>query len=311
MNSAAAAPASTEGLLEPAAPDAGGLFAKYSTQIFAYCLHSLGLRSDAEDALQTTFLQAHRALQRGVVPECESAWLTAIAKNACRWQRRTRARRATVSDGSTDIAAFPAPEDADREGAVADLKQALASIPERQRKALLLREWQGLQPSEIAPRLGASTSETYALLTRARRSAASALSAAARRPVLGIDFGSLLLQLRSLLAGAPATIGATAVVIAGVGVAGVQVDHALADHRQGVRSASAAVASAESIPARTSGTVPAAAGARARVTFVPAPALVSSAARRTRRGPHVRAAGGGAASPARASLPKRATRPRA
>src|SRR5262249_5617910 len=155
------------------------------------------------DALQTTFLHAHRALRRGVVPESESAWLTAIAKNACRWQRRTQARRATVSEASLDLASFPAPEDGDREETVADLKKALASIPERQRRALLLREWQGLQPSEIAPRLGASTSETYALLARARRSVASALTAAASRPVLGIDFGSLVVQLRSLLAGTP------------------------------------------------------------------------------------------------------------
>lgn len=230
LNPTATARASSEGP-EPAAPDAGGLFSAYSAQIFAYCLHNLGSRSDAEDALQTTFLQAHRALQRGVVPECESAWLTAIAKNACRWQRRSQARRATVSR-SLDVAAFPAPEDVDREGAVADLKQALASIPERQRKALLLREWQGLQPSEIAPRLGASTSETYALLARARRSVASALTAAARRPVLGIDFGSLLLQLRSLVVGAPATVGATAIAIAGVGVAGMGVERAVTDRQQ-------------------------------------------------------------------------------
>ncbi len=228
MNPAAAAPASTEGL-EPPAPDAGGLFSRYSAQIFAYCLHSLGSRSDAEDALQTTFLHAHRALQRGVVPECESAWLTAIAKNACRSQRRTQARRAPVSDG-LDIAVFPARDDTDRQGTVADLKEALASIPERQRKALLLREWQGLQPSEIAPRVGASTSETYALLTRARRSVASALTTAARRPVLGLDFGSLVLQLRSLVAGTPATVGAAAVAVAGLGIAGVTVEHAVGDH---------------------------------------------------------------------------------
>ena len=229
MNSPAAAEASTERHLA-AVPDAGGLFAAYSSQIFAYCLHNLGSRSDAEDALQTTFLQAHRALRRGVVPECESAWLTAIAKNVCRWQRRTRARRATVSDEGLDVSTLPAPAGDDSRGAVADLKDALASIPERQRRALLLREWRGLQPSEIAPHLGASTSETYALLSRARRSAASALTAAARRPVLGIDFGSLLLQLRSLLASGPAAVGATAVAI-GVGVAGVTVERAVVEHQ--------------------------------------------------------------------------------
>jgi RNA polymerase sigma factor (sigma-70 family) len=213
-----------------ATPDAGGLYANYSAQILAYCRHHLGSRSDAEDALQTTFLLAHRALRRGVVPECESAWLTAIARNVCRAQHRTRTRRAIVSDSGLDPAALPAPAEDDRSAAVADLKEALASLPERQRRALLLREWQGLCPSEIAPRLGASTSETYALLARARRAVASQLTSVARRPVLGIDFGSLLLQLRALLAGGPATIGATAVAIAAVGAAGVTVDRAVTHH---------------------------------------------------------------------------------
>jgi RNA polymerase sigma-70 factor (ECF subfamily) len=228
VDSPAAATATREHLA--VAPDAGGLFTKYSAQILAYCLHNLGSRTDAEDALQTTFLQAHRALQRGVVPQCESAWLTAIAKNACRWQRRTRDRRVTVE--SANLVDLPAPPDDERQGAVADLKDALALIPERQRRALLLREWQGLRPSEIGPRLGASTSETYALLSRARRSVASSLTAAARRPVLGIDFGSLLLQLKSLLSSAAATVGATAVALSGIGVAGFTVERAVAGHEQ-------------------------------------------------------------------------------
>ena len=228
MYSPAAATASLE-RRGRSTPDAGGLFATYSAQILAYCQHSLGSRSDAEDALQTTFLQAHRALQRGAVPECESAWLTTIAKNVCRWQRRTLSRRGPIVDTPIDVNTLPARADDERQDALADLKHALEGIPERQRLALVLREWQGLQPREIAPRLGASTSETYALLARARRSVASTLTSGAGRPVLGIDFGSLVLQLRSLLAGSPAAVCATAVAIAGLGVAGVTVERAV-DH---------------------------------------------------------------------------------
>ena len=60
---------------------AGHLFAEHSERIFGYCLRFLGSRSEAEDALQTTFLYAHRALERGVVPELEYPWLHSIAKN--------------------------------------------------------------------------------------------------------------------------------------------------------------------------------------------------------------------------------------
>ena len=91
MNFSAAATAGSQRHLA-AVPDAGGLYTKYSAQILAYCRQSLGSRSDAEQALHKTFLQADRALERGVVPECESAWLTAIAKNVCRWQHRNRSR---------------------------------------------------------------------------------------------------------------------------------------------------------------------------------------------------------------------------
>ena len=91
MNFSAAATAGSQRNLA-AVPDAGSLYTKYSAQILAYCRQSLGSRSDAEEALHKIFLQADRALERGVVPECESAWLTAIAKNVCRRRHRKRSR---------------------------------------------------------------------------------------------------------------------------------------------------------------------------------------------------------------------------
>ncbi len=74
------------------AEEAGRLFADHHERILGYCLRQLGSLSEAEDAVQTTFLYALRALQRGLVPQCASAWLHGIAHNVCRWQRRTLAR---------------------------------------------------------------------------------------------------------------------------------------------------------------------------------------------------------------------------
>lgn len=91
--------------------EAGRLFEKHSDRIFAFCLRRLGSRSDAEDAVQTTFLYALRALRRGVVPECESAWLTTIAKNVCHWQRRTLDRRGSLtSDVDLDTIGLAMPD---------------------------------------------------------------------------------------------------------------------------------------------------------------------------------------------------------
>jgi len=207
---------------------AARLFEEYSGQIYGYCLRRLGCRSEAEDAVQTTFLQAHRAIRRGVVPESESAWLHTIAKNVCRWQQRTSTRRnRLLSDADPETVASIQQVDGDEEELLLWLKEALALLPERQRQALVLREWQGLTSREVASQLGLSAAETYALLTRARRSLAKALTVVPRRPMLGIDLGSILYQLRShikaLLGGGAAKAVATTTVVVSV-VVGVSAD---------------------------------------------------------------------------------------
>jgi RNA polymerase sigma factor (sigma-70 family) len=219
-------------LTRSAAPDdSADLFERYSERIHAYCLHVLRDRTEAEDAVQTTFLNAHRALRRGVTPLHEYAWLHTIAKNACRMQQRTRGRRAPVAN--VDVDTIPrSDDDGDAAELRAALGDALSRLPERQRRAVLLREWYGLSPVEIAPRLGLSVPATYALLTRARRSLAGALTATVRGPLVVLDLSGLADALRGLKAyvgGAAAkTAVAAAVVTASVGVGGgVVVDRAL------------------------------------------------------------------------------------
>jgi RNA polymerase sigma factor (sigma-70 family) len=208
--------------------DVGRLFEAHSSRLLAFCTRQLRSRSDAEDAVQTTFLYAHRALERGVRPENEHAWLLAIARNVCRWQRRTLARRGSLTT-DVDLDAFPAAEDAESD--IRDLREelenALASIPESQRHAIMLREVHGLASHEVASRLGMSTAATYALLTRARRSLARAVTASRQRPVLGLDFGSLLLKLKALLAGSTAKAVATSVAVGSVAIGGVAVERAV------------------------------------------------------------------------------------
>jgi RNA polymerase sigma factor (sigma-70 family) len=217
---------------ETTAPDdAADLFERYSQRIYRYCLHVLQDRSDAEDAVQTTFLNAHTALGRGVTPLDEFAWLHTIAKNACRMQHRTRGRRAPVAN--VDVETIPRSDDGgDAAELRAALGDALGRLPESQRRAVLLREWYGLSPVEIAPRLGLSVPATYALLTRARRSLAGALTATVRGPLAILDLIGLADALRGLKAyvgGAAAKTAVAAVVVtASVGVGGgIVVDRAL------------------------------------------------------------------------------------
>ena len=64
------------------------VYDRYAGQIFCFCLHQLGYREEAEDAVEQTFLNAFHAIKRGIAPEQESAWLFKIAHNVCLSRRR-------------------------------------------------------------------------------------------------------------------------------------------------------------------------------------------------------------------------------
>jgi RNA polymerase sigma factor (sigma-70 family) len=188
--------------------------------MLAYCTRRLHSRSDAEDAVQTIFLYALRALRRGVEPECESAWLYSIAKNVCSWHQRTASRRCQVADDFEIEALACAQTDEDVE-LLSGIRGALESLPLRQRQALVLREWHGVPPREIAVELGLTAPQTHALLTRARHALARALTAP-KRAALGL--GALVFEFRAhlkVLAGGASVKAAAMVTIAVAGSAGV------------------------------------------------------------------------------------------
>src|ERR1700754_5087314 len=66
------------------------LYERHHAPLLAFCRHMVGSREDGEDALQQTFLRAHRALEAGRVPDNVRPWLYAIAPNGCRtlWAAR-------------------------------------------------------------------------------------------------------------------------------------------------------------------------------------------------------------------------------
>jgi RNA polymerase sigma-70 factor, ECF subfamily len=203
----------------PGSAAARVLYERHADRVLAYCTYHLRDRSEAEDALQTTFMQALRALQRGVVPEIELAWLLAIARNVCltRWNtNRRRSQLEVARDPQVLQEVAPGRESEGEE--LFRLQEALEAMPERERKAILLREWQGLSYREIAAELGLSQSAVETLIFRARRVLADGLRGVPapnkRRAVLGLDLSSLIGVLKSLFGGASLKVAVGAAVVA-------------------------------------------------------------------------------------------------
>ena len=218
------------GRADRAAPEADltrTLYERYSAQIFRYCLHQLGSREEAEDAVQGTFLNAFRGIKRGIVPELESAWLFKIAENVCLSRRRSTWRRNRIeSTADFEVVEELAPAPSRLADELVGLQDVLEQMPASQRRAILLREWQGLSYREIAAELELSQTAVETLIFRARRSLAKGLAeppapAEKRRAVRGADLGSLLTGLKSLLFGGAAAAAKTAAVVAVVGTVAV------------------------------------------------------------------------------------------
>ena len=153
---------------------------------------------DAEDVVQTAFLDAQRALKRGTIPRNPRAWLAAIALNAARRLRRRR------------VNAEPLEEYAVHEAMrMPEIRAALANLPKEQRTAVLYRDVLGLSYGETADQMGTSVNAVTMLLHRGRQRL---------RQALGITVGGFGAWRWLKRAGMPqqmaAAKGAAAVVVA-------------------------------------------------------------------------------------------------
>ncbi len=112
-------------------------------------------REDADDAAQEGFLSAWRAISRYDSSKAFRPWLMQIVVNAARDLRRRRRVRAA---DPLDTVSAAARENPAREVGAIDLgerlRAALATLPERQRMAVVLFDAEGYAQAEIATMLG-------------------------------------------------------------------------------------------------------------------------------------------------------------
>jgi RNA polymerase sigma factor (sigma-70 family) len=194
---------------------------------------------EAEDAAQQVFVSAHASVLRGSMPRDESRWLAAIARNECRARIHERMREPLElpelpSDLPDPLAAAIRSVDLDA------IWLAIASLPRRQRRALVLRELGGLSYHELERALGVSQSAVESLLFRARQHVRKLVAAATplafrddlARLIPGFDAGTAGVAARVVTLPVALKL-ATAAVSVGIVTNGAG---ALHEHRQRERA---------------------------------------------------------------------------
>lgn len=154
------------------------LVTRYERKILVFIFHMLkNTRMDhmAEDLCQETFYKAYRSLHSFRELEASfSTWLYTIARNTVLSElRKNRNGNVYLEDSGYEpaAAAESTPEQSVlRNEKVSKVREAINNLPEKQRSALILREYDGLDYQEIANILGQTVSSVKSLLFRARAS---------------------------------------------------------------------------------------------------------------------------------------------
>ena len=145
------------------------LYDRHHAALLSFCRHMVGSREDGEDALQQTFLRAHRALAGGHVPDSVRAWLFAIARNRCLTLIAAR-RSAAVPFEEIEVSFDGLSDEVRTRAELRELLADLEQLPEDQRAALVLSELGDLSHVEIAGAIGCQPGKVKALVFQARTS---------------------------------------------------------------------------------------------------------------------------------------------
>ena len=135
------------------------LVVRWERPIYALAYRVIGRDEEARDIAQETFLRAYRALGGFKGQAKFSSWLYRITLNLCRdWmrrERRTPVAQAPEGVDLLDLATESTPVESiedlvSRKELGRAVAKAMASLPEEQRTAIILKEYQGLTFQEIA-----------------------------------------------------------------------------------------------------------------------------------------------------------------
>jgi len=153
----------------------GELIAKYETKILFFIsaiIKNTQIENNAEDLCQETFYKAYRNLKnfRGV-DSSFSTWLFAIARNTVMSELRKLKSLEILFDEDDSFISVPdsLPEnELLKHEKLIKVREAINKLPERQRSAIILREYEQMDYTQIAVVLESTVSSVKSLLNRAR-----------------------------------------------------------------------------------------------------------------------------------------------
>ncbi len=160
----------------------------YESRVYNLCYRMLGDGDSAADAAQDAFFSAFRNL-RSFRGGSFRSWMLRIATNTCYDALRARKRRPTTSldiddndsDDSSPLQIADAGEAPDefalRRELAGAIQQALDTLPDEQRLAVVLSDIQGLAYEEIAQIMNANLGTVKSRLSRGRARLREALKA--------------------------------------------------------------------------------------------------------------------------------------
>ena len=147
------------------------LVERWERPVFAFMVRMLGSPEEAEDLCQDTFMKVIKAAGRYRPDGKFQSWLFRIAGN----QARSRLRRRKIlrwlpltdeydnapAQGSDALDNMASQEERDL------VQEVMARLPERQRQALVLKQYHDMSYQEIAAAMNTSVSSVQMLLHRA------------------------------------------------------------------------------------------------------------------------------------------------
>jgi len=135
------------------------IYDRYRVVLFGLLVRILNSREEAEDVLQEVFLQVwRRAADFDEKRGRPFTWLVTLARSRAIDRLRTLASRERVAQAGAreeSEQVSDAASDAIRAEQRSLVTNALAQLPDEQKRALMLAYFDGLTQSEIAKRLGA------------------------------------------------------------------------------------------------------------------------------------------------------------